>query len=191
MSLSPRSSLSSLVSWDMDSGKVLNKFSRSSTLWRLLRLSKITKRWCHQMNTNCLVLKSRALGRGNKGKLCTQARDSLNFRLNCLFLEASKRVIRSSWFSIGFYLPKSRGRELRDMSFNPRTVRFFNWTNPAGSLGMGLLLKSATCRALTCLIVSGMSDISVPERKIKSSLTVKAQIFTYNKCYGLRVISNK
>ena len=43
-----------------------------------------------------------------------------------------------------YYLPKSRGRELSDMSFRPRMVRFFNWTNPAGSRGIGLLLKSAT-----------------------------------------------
>lgn len=42
------------------------------------------------------------------------------------------------------YLPKSAGKYVRDISFNPNTVKFFNCENPLGNRGIGFELKSAT-----------------------------------------------
>lgn len=54
-----------------------------------------------------------------------QTRVRLNIRLYCLFL-AHETTILFFKNSNGTYLPKSRGSELRDISFSPRMVRFFN-----------------------------------------------------------------
>ena len=57
-------------------------------------------------------------------------------------------------------MPKSAGRDVKDMSFKPRTVRDLSWLNAGGSRGMGLELKSATWRARSAPMLSGMSGIS-------------------------------
>jgi hypothetical protein len=64
------------------------------------------------------------------------------------------------------YHPKSCGNDVSDISFNPNTVKLFNWENPAGSRGIGFELKSATCKLLRWRISSGMSGISAT-KKIK------------------------
>ena len=81
------------------------------------------------------------------------------------------KVMRK-WCGCCVYLPKSAGSEVSDMSFSPRMVRFLSWTKPGGRRGMGLLLKSATCNAFTCLIVSGMSDMSARHTKTVNGASV-------------------
>lgn len=42
------------------------------------------------------------------------------------------------------YHPKSSGNDVKDISFNPNTVKLFNCENPTGNRGIGFELKSAT-----------------------------------------------
>lgn len=58
------------------------------------------------------------------------------------------------------YFPKSSGSDVKDISFNPNTVRFFNCENPGGKRSIGFELKSAVCRLRRNFISSGMSGIS-------------------------------
>lgn len=46
------------------------------------------------------------------------------------------------------------------MSFNPNIVKLFSCEKPAGSLGIGLELKSAICKSRRWRMSSGMSGIS-------------------------------
>lgn len=58
------------------------------------------------------------------------------------------------------YHPKSSGSDVKDMSFSPNIVKLLSWENPAGSLAIGLELKSAVWRRRKWRISSGMSGIS-------------------------------
>lgn len=66
---------------------------------------------------------------------------------------------------MGTYHPKSAGKNVNDISFNPNIVKFFNWENPAGKRGIGFELKSAICKLLRWRMSSGMSGISGIVRK--------------------------
>lgn len=66
------------------------------------------------------------------------------------------------------YHPKSSGNDVNDISFNPNTVKLFNWEKPAGKRGIGFELKSATCKLRRCLMSSGMSAISRKRERNKN-----------------------
>lgn len=56
--------------------------------------------------------------------------------------------------------PKSAGNDVNDMSFNPSIVRLLSCEKPAGSLEMGLELKSAIWSSRRWRMSSGMSCMS-------------------------------
>lgn len=85
-------------------------------------------------------------------------------------------VITLTLYVISTYHPKSSGSDVNDISFNPNTVRLFNCENPTGNRGIGFELKSATWRLAKCLMSSGMSAISVKERR-KNSKTIDSKSY--------------
>lgn len=93
-------------------------------------------------------------------------------------------TLKTSDKKIKTYHPKSAGNTERDISLSPNIVRFFNCEKPAGSLGIGLELKSATCKLRRCFISSGMSPISVnnnlkPKKSINLFIMeVEVEVYT-------------
>lgn len=67
------------------------------------------------------------------------------------------------------YFPKSSGSDVKDISFNPNTVRFFNCEKPGGKRSIGFELKSAVCRLRRHFISSGMSGISEKKKKTEEN----------------------
>lgn len=101
-------------------------------------------------------------------KIQTNSSISLSPKSNLSNFESEARDIGSSFrrFSRSskdvrdVSSPKSGGKDVRDISFKPRTVKAFNWVKAGGNLGIGLELKSATWRDCNAPILSGISGIS-------------------------------